>query len=157
MQPKRFILSGAASALLVLASASYAADMPAEATINPMPEVTASPPADAVATPAPEAASSPPSEATTMHRPTHPRTLRPIRSLNSRCPLRRRHLLTQRSVQRQTLSLQSDERTGPGGRAPDIVERGERGGAWLTPPEHAYKVLHMFHHNGQYLSAADTG
>ena len=65
MQPKRFILSGAGSFLLVLASASYAADMPAEATINPMPEVTASPPADAVATPAPEAASSLPCEATT--------------------------------------------------------------------------------------------
>ena len=55
MPQRRFILSCAGSFLLVLASASYAADMPAEVTINPMPEVPASPPADAVATPAPEA------------------------------------------------------------------------------------------------------
>ena len=54
MPQRRFILSCAGSFLLVLASASYAADMPAEVTINPMPEVPASPPADAVATPAPE-------------------------------------------------------------------------------------------------------
>jgi hypothetical protein len=65
MQQKQLILSCAGSVLLVLASASYAADMTAEATTNPMPEVTASPPADAVATPAPEAASSAPTEATT--------------------------------------------------------------------------------------------
>ena len=65
MPQRRFILSCAESFLLVLASASYAADMPAEVTINPMPEVPASPPADAVATPAPEAVSSPPTEATT--------------------------------------------------------------------------------------------
>jgi len=66
MQQKQFILSCAGSVLLVLASASYAADMPAEATINPMPEETATPPADAVATPAPEAA---PADTTTNPQP----------------------------------------------------------------------------------------
>ena len=62
---KQFIFSCAGSFLLMLASASYAADIPAEANVNPTPDLTAAPPADAVATPAPEAASSPPTESTT--------------------------------------------------------------------------------------------
>ena len=59
MQLKQFILSGAGSFLLVFASASYAADVPAEATVDPTPEVAANPPADVAATPAAEAASNP--------------------------------------------------------------------------------------------------
>jgi len=62
---KQFIFNCAGSFLLMLASASYAADIPAEANVNPTPDLTA-PPADAVATPAPEAASSPPTESTTQ-------------------------------------------------------------------------------------------
>ena len=56
MRRKQLILSCAGSFLLVLASASYAADTPAEGTVNPTPEVAANPTADVVATPAPEAA-----------------------------------------------------------------------------------------------------
>ena len=63
MRRKQLILSCAGSFLLVLASASYGADTPAEGTVNPTPEVAANPPADAVATPAPEAAVNPPAEA----------------------------------------------------------------------------------------------
>ncbi len=63
MQLKPFILTCAGSFLLVLASASYAADIPAEATVNPMPEVAANPPADAATTPAPEVAANPPADA----------------------------------------------------------------------------------------------
>ena len=56
MRRKQLILSCAGSFLLVLASASYAADTPAEGTVSPTPEVAANPPADGIATPAPEAA-----------------------------------------------------------------------------------------------------
>jgi hypothetical protein len=52
MQLKRFVFICAASLLLVLASASYAADTPAEATANPAPEAAANPPAEAAAPPA---------------------------------------------------------------------------------------------------------
>ena len=69
MQQKRVVLSCAGSFLLVLASASYAADTPAEGTVNPTPEVAANPPADAVATPAPETAVSPPAEAASNPQP----------------------------------------------------------------------------------------
>jgi len=69
MQLKQFILSCAGSFLLVFASASYAADIPAEATVNPTPEVAANPPADAAVTPAPEAAAKPPFEAVSNPQP----------------------------------------------------------------------------------------
>ena len=45
MQLKPFILNCAGGFLLVFASASYAADIPTEATANPTPEVAATPPA----------------------------------------------------------------------------------------------------------------
>ena len=63
MRRKQLIVSCAGSFLLVLSSASYAADTPAEGTVNPTPEVAANPTADAIATPAPEAAFTPPAEA----------------------------------------------------------------------------------------------
>ena len=63
MRRKQLIVSCAGSFLLVLSSASYAADTPAEGTVNPTPEVAANPTADAIATPAPEAAVTPPAEA----------------------------------------------------------------------------------------------
>ncbi len=60
MQLKRFVFICAGSVLLVLASGSYAADTPAEATANPTPEVAASPPAEVAANPSAEAADNPP-------------------------------------------------------------------------------------------------
>src|SRR6476619_1407175 len=63
MQLKQFVSSCAGSFLLMFASASYAADIPAEATVNPTPEVAANPPADAAVTPAPEVAANPPADA----------------------------------------------------------------------------------------------
>ena len=69
MQLKPFILNCVGGFLLVFASASYAADIPAEATVNPTPEVTANPPADAAVTPAPEAAAKPPFEAASNPQP----------------------------------------------------------------------------------------
>ena len=67
MRRKQLIVSCAGSFLLVLSSASYAADTPAEGTVNPTPEVAANPTADAIATPAPEAAVTPPAEAASNH------------------------------------------------------------------------------------------
>ena len=52
MRQKQFILSCAGSFLLVLASASYAADVPPDAAVNPAPETRA-------VSPQPEAASNP--------------------------------------------------------------------------------------------------
>ena len=57
MQQKHFVFSCAGSLLLALASATYAADMSAEATANP-PDVAATSPADAAANPQPEQAMS---------------------------------------------------------------------------------------------------
>ena len=62
MQLKPFILNCAGGFLLVFASVSNAADIPAEATANPTPEVAANPPADAAVTPGPEAATNPPAD-----------------------------------------------------------------------------------------------
>src|SRR5687768_7739150 len=59
MRQKKFILSCAGSFLLVLASASYGADTPAEGTVNPTPEVAANPPAEAASNP-PQVAAEPP-------------------------------------------------------------------------------------------------
>ena len=59
MQQKPLILSCAGSFLLMFASASYAADIPAEATANPTPEVAATPPAEATAAPADATAAAP--------------------------------------------------------------------------------------------------
>ena len=56
-------LSCAGGLLLVLASASYAADTPAGATVNPTPEAAASSPTDAAVNPAPEVAANPPADA----------------------------------------------------------------------------------------------
>lgn len=47
--------------LLVLASASYAADAPTEATVNPTPEVAANPPVEAASNP-PQVAAEPPAD-----------------------------------------------------------------------------------------------
>jgi hypothetical protein len=60
MQLKRFVFTCAASLLLALASASYAADTPAEATANPTPEAAATPPAEVAANPSAEAEANPP-------------------------------------------------------------------------------------------------
>lgn len=68
MQQKHFVLSYAGSFLLMFASASYAADMPAEATVNPTPEVAANPPAEATAAPA-DATVTPPADASTTPQP----------------------------------------------------------------------------------------
>lgn len=56
MQYTRFVFTCAASLLLVLASVSYAADTPAEATANPTPEAAVSAPADTAVNPPAEAA-----------------------------------------------------------------------------------------------------
>jgi hypothetical protein len=72
MQLKRFVFTCAASLLLVLAPASYAADTPAEATANPAPEAAMAPPADAAANPPADTAATPPpadAQATTMPPP----------------------------------------------------------------------------------------
>ncbi|HKC95166.1 MAG TPA: hypothetical protein VKB81_14200 [Nitrospira sp.] len=59
MQLSRFVFICAASVLLVLASGSYAADTPAEATANPTPEAATNPPAEVAANPSAEAANPP--------------------------------------------------------------------------------------------------
>jgi len=69
MQLKPFILNYAGGFLLVFASASYAADIPTDATVNPTPEVTANPSADVVTTPAPEVAANPPADAAVTQAP----------------------------------------------------------------------------------------
>jgi len=69
MQLKPFILNYAGGFLLVFASASYAADIPTDATVNPTPEVTATPPAEAAVTPAPEVAANPPADAAVTQAP----------------------------------------------------------------------------------------
>ena len=62
MQLTRFVFTCAASLLLVLASASYAADTPAEATANPTPEAASNPPQVAAEPPADTRVSSMPAE-----------------------------------------------------------------------------------------------
>ena len=58
---KYFLLSCAGSLLLALASVTYAADTPAEATVNPTPEATS--PADGAVNPEPESMANPPTNA----------------------------------------------------------------------------------------------
>ena len=67
MQLKRFTLGYAGGCLLVLSSASYAADTPSDMTASPPPEATAAPadataapPADAMGTPSTDASTPPP-------------------------------------------------------------------------------------------------
>ena len=88
MYKETFVLSCAGSLLLVLASVLYAADTPAEATVNRMPEVVANPPADVAATPAPREASNPSADAVVnrrqRRRSVHRLKQRPIHSLKLR-------------------------------------------------------------------------
>ena len=62
MQQKQIVLTCATSLFLVLTSASYAADTPAEATANPTPEAASNPPQVAAEPPADTRVSSMPAE-----------------------------------------------------------------------------------------------
>ena len=70
MQLRRFVFICAASVLLVLASASYAADTPAEATVNPTPEAAVTPPAEAAPSSLPQVAAEPPADTRVSSMPT---------------------------------------------------------------------------------------
>jgi len=72
MQLTRFVFICAASLFLVLASASYAADTPAEATVNPAPEAAGSPPADAAVTSQPQVAAETPADERMSSAPAQP-------------------------------------------------------------------------------------
>ena len=72
MQFKRFVFTCVASLFLVLASASYAADTPAEATANPTPEAAVSAPADTAANPQPQVAAETRADETMSSAPAKP-------------------------------------------------------------------------------------
>ena len=107
MQLKRFVFICAASVLLVLASGSYAADTPAEATTNPMPEAAVTPPAEAAANPLPQVAAEPPADTRVSSMPTEGMSADPCASASGSldCEKLKRRASTQKTGEGASMAV----------------------------------------------------
>ena len=107
MQFKRFVFTCAASLFLVLASASYAADTPAEATVNPTPEAAVSAPADTAANPQPQVAAEPPADTRVSSMPTEQMATDPCAGQSSGsldCEKLKRRASTEKTAQASSMA-----------------------------------------------------